>query len=118
MITHCFNWTSYPYYAGLRIGSIDTGFARSIFASQSELLQYLNDETAEKCMEAYETGRVTDGHVAEMIKSFAGVQYCQQLQSFAPEKRNEIIGALKAAGLSIRQIERLIGINRGIILRA
>jgi hypothetical protein len=69
-------------------------------------------------MEAYEANRVTDEKAAQIIKIIARVKHCQQLQNFDAEKRKGILIELKVAGLSIRQIERLTGINRGVILRS
>ena len=40
------------------------------------------------------------------------------LQSYDRESRDKAIRTLRNAGLSVRQLERLTGINRGIIQRA
>ena len=69
-------------------------------------------------MDFQEETRLTDGKAAEMICCIAGVKHSQQLQGIDAGKRGEIIVKLREAGLSIRQIERLTGINRGIISRA
>lgn len=41
-----------------------------------------------------------------------------QLQKMNKEERDEALRLLKDEGLSVRQIERLTGINRGVVLRA
>ncbi len=106
--------TSYSAYAGPETGIIDTGFALSLFKSQNELLQYLNKEADDGCMEAHETVRLTDAEAMKLIKSRAGITHYKLLQNFDAKKRNGIIRELKADGLSIRQIERLTGINHGL----
>ena len=111
-----FAWTSYGDYTGQR-GIADTDFALSLFSSQNELLGFLSGEADEKCMEFQEESRLTDGRAAEMICKAASIEHCEELQNAAPEDSTRIIKELKAAGLSIRQIERLTGINRGKISR-
>lgn len=113
-----FGWTSYQSYAGKNTGIIDTDFALLLFDLKDELLQYLSKATDDNGMEAYEAGRISDETAIKLILSIAKVKHCQQLQGFEIEKRNKVINTLKEAGLSIRQIERLTGINRGIIIRA
>ncbi len=112
-----FTQTSYRDYAEQK-GITDTGFALSLFSSLNELLKYLNEDESENCMEIREGSRLTDGRAAELICKIANLNHSQELQNIVGEKRNRIIRDLKAAGLSIRQIERLAGINRGIISRA
>jgi len=112
-----FSWTSYQCYAEQR-KPVDFDFALSLFSSHDELLHYLKMESKEKCMEAEETSRITDEKATAIINSIAKVKHSQQLQSIEAEKRNQIIRKLKTVGLSIRQIERLTGINRGIVCRA
>ena len=41
-----------------------------------------------------------------------------ELQTYDRESRDEVIRLLKQKGLTIRQIERLTGISRGVIQRA
>lgn len=112
-----FSWTSYEYYENSS-GIIDSDFALSLFTARGELLSFLSEETEEKCPDIEEDGRLTDEKAAKMICSIAKVKDCRQLQDVEVGKRNRIIKELKSARLSIRQIERLTGINRGIVARA
>ncbi len=112
-----FIWTSYPDYAGRQTGIADTDRVKSLFASPSELTKFLNQEAEMDCMEAYEAERVTDEKAAMLIESFEGMKNYEQLQSQAVSERKEMLKGLIAARLSLRQIERLTGINRKAILR-
>jgi putative transposase len=112
-----FSFTSYQDYAQLR-GITDTGFALPLFNSQEDLLNFLKEETDERCMEYEEENRMTDERAAEMICRIAKVEHGQELQNMEANERNRMIKELKDAGLSIRQIERLTGMNRGIVFRA
>ena len=54
----------------------------------------------------------------EIIRSVLKLKSGTLLQKMEREKRDAALLRLKEAGLSVRQIERLTGLNRGIVLRA
>lgn len=110
-------WTSYKDYAE-EGGISDREFALSLSSSKKELLSFLRQDADEKCMEYEQEKRLTDERAAEIIRRFGKVKHSQVLQNIEVKERNRIIEELKTAGLSIRQIERLTGINRGTISRA
>ncbi|GAB1476941.1 hypothetical protein MASR2M70_17770 [Bacillota bacterium] len=111
-----FTRTSYRDYIE-REEIADTAFALSLFSSLNELLDYLKAADNKKCLDIEEAGRMTDEKATELICRIGKVHHSQALQNIVGESRNSIIRELKEAGLSIRQIERLSGINRGIISR-
>lgn len=112
-----FIWTSFEDYSE-QSGITDTNFAMSMFSSLEKLLDFLRQDTDGKCMEFEAEKRVTDAEAIKMICETAKVKHGHELQNVETKERNQIIKELKADGLSIRQIERLTGINRGIISRA
>ncbi len=63
-------------------------------------------------------GRMDDGMARKKIRDCLGVQSGTVLQSYGRAERNRALRELKNNGLTIRQIERLTGINRGVIQRA
>jgi lambda repressor-like predicted transcriptional regulator len=48
----------------------------------------------------------------------SGLKNCGDLVDSEKDEHEKILALLKKEGLSIRQISRLTGINRGIVLRA
>ncbi|MCR6545975.1 transposase, partial [Dehalobacterium formicoaceticum] len=61
---------------------------------------------------------LTDENAQKIIKDHCHVYHALDLQRFDANKRNLYLKDLKEVyGLSIRQIERLTGICRGIIQR-
>ena len=54
----------------------------------------------------------------EIIRKKLGITSGTVLQGYSRGLRDEALKYLKKAGLSIRQIERLTGINRGAIQKA
>lgn len=111
-----FTKTSYENYV-TQTGLVDVSFPLSLFVSQSELLKFLREESNEACIDIVTSRRLTDEHAAEKICKVANVKHPQALQNLSKDYQIRVIQELKKAGLSIRQIERLVGINRGIILR-
>lgn len=62
--------------------------------------------------------RISDMQGQEIIRTMLKLKSGTQLQKMDKEKRDAALHKLKEEGLSVRQIERLTGINRGIVLRA
>jgi hypothetical protein len=76
------------------------------------------EDKDEGFIDAERRGKIRDSEAMEIIKRIAAAKDCPDLIEAAKEKRDRIITLLKAEGLTIRQISRLTGINRGIIQRA
>jgi len=73
-------------------------------------------ETA--CMDISGPRHISDEKALRIIKATLKVGSGTQLQELAKRERDQALRVLKKEGLSVRQIERLTGINRGVILRA
>jgi len=54
---------------------------------------------------------------SELVKKFCHISHCKQLQNFERVERNRCLKLLKEKGLSTRQIARLSGISRSIVLK-
>ncbi|MBP5454315.1 MAG: transposase, partial [Lachnospiraceae bacterium] len=59
-----------------------------------------------------------DEWAQDVIMSTLGVTTGTDLQKLGKKERDVALWKLKAEGLSIRQIERLTGIGRNIVLKA
>lgn len=69
-------------------------------------------------MDIPEKRQITDDDAIKIIKEHFRIDYATDIQKFDVNKRNSCLKDLKGIhGLSIRQIERLTGISRGIIQR-
>ena len=62
--------------------------------------------------------RISDVHGLEIIRTVLNLKSGTQLQKMDKEERNAALRKLKEEGLSVRQIERLTGINRGVVFKA
>ncbi|KUO58655.1 hypothetical protein APF79_03685 [bacterium BRH_c32] len=115
-----YNWTNYIDYIEGNNRS-DADFALDIFSTDREkavrsFIEYVNKENDDECMDMPGKRRLADYDAIKIIKSHCKVAHGVDLQKFEINIRNLYIKDLKESyGLSIRQIERLTGINRGII---
>ena len=78
----------------------------------------MNKRNNDICFDTNEDCKMNDNKAAGLIKEISKVASCQELQYLDKNKRNEILRNLKEKGISIRQIARTTGLNRGIVLRA
>ena len=118
-----YQWSSYSEYIN-RQKLIDTEFALKMFSDKKEMaverfIQYNNELNADLCLEIEEKHRLTDAEARKIIKQKYSLENATDLQKLDITARNGILKELKGKyGLSIRQIERLTGINRGVVTRA
>lgn len=118
-----YTWTNYiDYIEGNNKTDID--FALDIFSinrgeAVRSFIEYINKANDDKCLDMLEKRQLTDEEAKKIIKDHCHIDHAQDLQKFAANKRNLYLKDLKESyGLSIRQIERLTGIGRGIVQRA
>ncbi|WZL71875.1 transposase [Clostridiaceae bacterium 35-E11] len=115
-------WTNYTHYIE---GShwTDTDFALDIFDTDRatavrRFIDYVHKKNNDLCLELRENRKLNDGEAIKLIKDICKVDHGQDLQKLEIHRRNFYIKELKEKhSLSIRQIERLTGISRGIIQR-
>ena len=115
-------WTNYNDYIEGR-NKTDIQFALDIFNTDREkavrsFIGYINKENDNECLDMPEKRRLTDADARKTIKDHCKIDHAIDIQKFDVHRRNLYIKELREKyGLSIRQIERLTGINRGIIQR-
>lgn len=116
-------WSSYKEYLG-EVQVIDTITILGMFSEDREkavrkFVEFNNEAGQETCLDIEEQYRITDQEAGQIIKKVFKLEYVKEIQNFEPIERDKCLKELKEKySLSIRQIERLTGINRGIISRA
>lgn len=58
---------------------------------------------------------IPDGEAIEMAKRFFGDEFANSIASMPRKERNDALRRLQSCGMSVRQIERLTGVGRGVI---
>ena len=122
--------SSYVYYYNRKYGrdghlfkerfkSVNTVLNRITF---KELDEWVNDPLDDdvQCLEIEKKiySKPSDDQVWQEIIKIAGVTCSSDFQKIDKTKQREALGQLRELGASVRQLERLTGISRGIILFA
>ena len=111
-----YEWSSYHKY-GLKRSFVDTGIFCELLGDWDDYEAYLATEQNEGYFE-YDSVKRDDAWALEVIRETFGVVSGTEISSWPQEKRNAALRLLREKGLSIRQIERLTRITRGVIQRA
>ncbi|MBQ9058981.1 MAG: transposase [Atopobiaceae bacterium] len=114
-------WSSYHEYTGKpRVCSTD--FALEVFGGVEQFKtmhrQTLTDSVGLEANKPRSATRpMPERMVQERVAKVLGSTDVSTLKELPKGERDELLRKLKQAGLSIRQIERLTGIGRGVIAR-
>jgi len=117
-----YKWSSIGEYNRPKV--IEPSFALQMFDSNKEkakrkLVQYCSELNNEQCLDIDEKVPLRDAEAQNLIKRICRVEHATDLQKLDKSTRNSYLKALKEDHqLSIRQIARLTGINRGVVLNA
>lgn len=111
-----YKWSSYKEYA-LRDSFVRTDIFEKIIGPRTEYAAFIAGEETGECLE-YDLSHRDDEWARCVIQNLLGTESGTVLQKYDRVNRDKALIQLKKAGLSIRQIERLTGINRGVIQKA
>ncbi len=112
-----YRWSSYHEYQG-DPELADTALALELLNGQAGFKEFHLAEEQQPCLECEGPRRIGDEKAAMLICELAQISEPSALQSVDRLRRNAILVQLKNTGITIRQIERLTGLNRGLIYKA
>jgi len=115
-------WTSYPDYFTTN-GITDIWFILELLNKNRKValdmfMKYMNEQNSDKCLDLFYQKKLNDKEAIEITKKLGNIEFCQEIQKMDIKKRNILISVLKREGISIRQLSRITGLNRSIILDA
>ena len=118
------DWTSFDDIANAR-GSTDCELVLSLFAEDRQQAGLAfsrfvsNGEATDPVFsEANARRRIRDEDATRIIMEAAGTASCQAVCDLDAPARDAVVAMARARGLTVRQIARLTGLNRGVVLRA
>ncbi len=111
-----YEWSSFSRY-GEADPFVDTSLLCELIRDREEYVAFLAEREDDDCME-YEAVSRDDEWAKDVIRSCLRIESGTVLQSYDRGKRDAALRKLKSKGLSVRQLERLTGINRGVIQKA
>lgn len=112
-----YQWSSYSAYLKPR-GEADNAKVLEMIGGPGKFEEFMSSVSKEECLDVHEKVTIRDEAARKWICSAFKVVSGTELQQWDKRRRDEALRALKAKGLSIRQLERLTGINRGVIQKA
>lgn len=118
-----YKWSSFREYSG-KCRLIDRDYILGIFSKDREKALLLFKEFHlgigdDDFLDLIEDKKIADSKAIEIIKRVCRVNHCIDIQKIQErDVRNYYLRALKQQGLSSRQIARLTGISRGVIIKA
>lgn len=114
-VTEKYRWSSYRAY-GDSSSFLDQSLTYELIKDEQEYHDYITAENHDSCMEF--AGRKDDEWAKDVIQRTLGASSGTVIQNYGRRERDRALKSLKSEGMSIRQIERLTGINRGVIQNA
>jgi REP element-mobilizing transposase RayT len=117
-----YKWSSYSEYTE-KNNILDVDYGLNLFSNDREkaierFKAFHRVNAFEKCLDIEESRKLTDDEAVEIIKKICNVRHCTDVQLLEHYERNRCLRAFKEEGISTRQIARLTGISRVIILKA
>jgi putative transposase len=118
-----YRWSSYSDYMEGSEEIIDFEFILNLFdedieKAKSDFKTFNEKRTNDDCLDMEENKRLKDEEAILIIKRVCKVSHSIDVQMLEKAQRARYIKILKGEGLSTRQIARLTGISRTIVLRA
>ncbi len=117
-----YKWSSYFSYISRNV-MVDIDFALDMFSNDrigaiESFREFHKVIDKNDCLDISENRRLTDEDAIKIIKEVCQINSCNEVQEVEKGQRDKYLKALKEQGLSTRQISRLTGISRGIVLKA
>ncbi len=110
-------WSSWHEYTG-NADIISPNLVNEITGNAEEFLSFSASNEEVECLEISDKHHLSDTAAKEIIQEVLHLESGAQIQTMNRENRDSSLRLLKDNGLSVRQIERLTGINRGVVLKA
>jgi len=111
-------WNSYHAYIKQNDDLVDTGFILSTFTSLDNFIDFHSSDSESTFIDVDNIKhRIPDDVARELIEQYCNVEYPTDISKFSLIDRRNAIFILYENGISIRQMNRLTGIPRGVIDR-
>lgn len=115
-------WSSLDAYRGRTNNNkpsniVNTGFAAEMTGGVENLLAFVRAENDDRCADFPCQNTTSDEELRVFTRERLGVPP-SKVASLPRKQRNAALAAMKAAGFTIRRIERVTGVSHGVVARA
>jgi len=112
-----YEWSSYKEYTGKQ-HIVDTEFIFSLLDKKG-FEEFNKSMSADKYMDCEKTTfRISDADAKKIIAEISKCENAAEFQQMDSSAQRKLLKSFKEAGMSIRQINRLTGVSKGIIERS
>jgi REP element-mobilizing transposase RayT len=111
-----YEWSSYGQYDNPP-SFMELSLVRELIGDGERFLQFVAEVNDDVCLE-YDGPKRDDEWARKVIRECLHEENGMALQALDRQTRNTALRQLKEQGLTVRQIERLTGINRGVVQKA
>ena len=108
-----YEWSSYRLYERTT-ALVDTSLFVALIGDAEAYAAFVAAANDDECLE-YDHARLSDDEARRVVQEQLGRDSGTALQALGRKERNAQLRTLLDRGLSIRQIERLTGISRGVV---
>lgn len=109
-------WSSFYAYGNPNNTLVNTTVGLKLLNSYERFVEFHQEMAEDECFDIHKIPmRLSDETAKAIIKQECGCETSTEFQDFSKTKRDQAIHVLREKGLSIRQINRLTGVSRGII---
>lgn len=113
-------WSSYRAYLGLgdKSGMTECELVLDMFGSEGAFVMFHRDlEEGDHLDVSERPAPKSEGAIRATAAQALGPVRIEEVSALPRRERNEAIRTLRSANLSVRQIERLTGVSRGVVAR-
>lgn len=112
-----YRWSSWQEYVGEK-DMVSTELVLELVGGVERFIHFSEGDSPEEHLEVSSGRRLSDEQAVCIIRDELHLKSGTQLQAMNRNDRDKALRLLKSRGLSVRQIERLTGINRGVVQKA
>jgi len=118
-----FKWSSFREYINNELQTAEINDALNMFDKDrtraiAAFKKYHEEENEDRCLDVDEETKLRDEEALHIILNLCNIKSGNEIQKYDANERNAYLKELKGKGLSTRQLERLTGVSRAIILKS
>ena len=112
-------WNSMPIYLNETPSFLNTAYILNVFGGREKFISFHKESGKEECLDTHQfKKRLPDDVAQEIIFQETGCSTPSQFQMLSLSQKEKHLSNLHEKGISIRQLNRLTGISKGIIERS
>lgn len=113
-----YEWSSYSEYFENNNSIVQIKIIRDTMGNKKNFELFIDESNTNDIADKSMGHDHTDRKTQKLVQMLLRVQSGTELQSYSKRQRDYALRLLKSKGITVREIERITGINRGVVQRA